>query len=353
MRVLVVALGLAVAVLGLGSFGLPAEPPAPWERTVRLDQPGAGEWVALPHAKRPTGSRLHSTGGGQHLPGLEVGTKPRAAPPAPGEGLVAFEGLSTWIDTYDTGLTPAQQVDIAAGSGVDTIFVQASRESTDGLIHDPERLAAVIERAHDRGLQVMVWTIPTFTDVRLDRDRAQAAMAFVTPRGDRPDAFGLDIEVDRLATVAGRTVRLLTLSAQLREWAGPDYPMAAIVLPPRQLEINTVWWPGFPYAELAEHYDVFVPMSYSSYRGTDAATTFSWNHDNVVRTRELVGQADLPVHLAGGIADRLPDVDAFVRAALATDVIGAGLYDLHTTRPEAWAALAPLRRDALATAPAQ
>ena len=68
-------------------------------------------------------------------------------------------------------------------------------------------------------------------------------------------------EVDDLADVGLRTQRVLELSAELRSWVGPDYPMAAIVLPPMQLEVNTTWWPGFPYAELAEHYDVFVPMS--------------------------------------------------------------------------------------------
>ena len=345
---LVVAVGLAVALLGLGGFGAPA--PDAGEETVRVDLADGGEQVLLPHAKRPSGSRALSHGTTRAHAEARARLAGPPAPPAPGEGLLAFEGLSTWIDTYDTDLTPAQQVDIAAASGVDTIFVQASRESTEGLIHDPERLAAVIERAHDQGLQVMVWTIPAFVDVAEDRLRAQAAMAFTTPRGDRPDAFGLDIEVERLASVPSRTLRLKVMSAQLREWAGPDYPMAAIVLPPRQLEINTTWWPAFPYADLAEHYDVFIPMSYSSYRGTDSVTTLTWNHDNVVLTRQLTGRPDLPVHLAGGIADRLTDVDSFVRAALLTDVIGAGLYDLHTTPPEAWPALAPLRRDALAAA---
>ena len=273
------------------------------------------------------------------------GPKPQAAPPAPGEELVAFAGLSTWIDTYDTDLTPAQQVDLAATNGVQAIYLQVSRESTNGALHDHERLAEVIELAHDAGLRVMVWTIPEFEDPDTDLARAKAAMAFVTPRGDRPDAFGLDIEVDDLADVGLRTQRVLELSAELRSWVGPDYPMAAIVLPPMQLEVNTTWWPGFPYAELAEHYDVFVPMSYSSYRGTDTVITHQWNHDNVVRLRQLVGDPDLPVHLAGGIADRLPEVETFVRAAQDTGVIGAGLYDLHTTPPAAWAALQALRTD--------
>lgn len=256
--------------------------------------------------------------------------------------LAPFRGLSTWVDLYDVDLTPTQQVEVAAAGGVDTVFVQTARFNSDHDIHDHLRLSELIEAAHDRGMRVMVWYIPDFVDLQRDLRRAQAAMAMVTPRGDRPDAFGLDIEVDDHVDVPDRTARLLQLSAALREWVGPEYPMAAIVLPPLQLELNTTWWPDFPYAELAAHYDVFVPMSYSSFRGTDADTTYGWNLTNVLRLRELTGVPDLPVHLAGGIADNLPEVDAFVAAARDAGAIGAGLYDLHTTAPSAWEALAPL-----------
>ncbi len=271
--------------------------------------------------------------------------RPDAQPKVLPDLLVAFRGLSTWIDTYDTGLTADEQIEAARAGGVNTLFVQASRPSTEGLLHDPERLGRTIELAHDVGMTVMVWTVPDFEDLDLNRQRAIAAIEFTTPRGDRADAFGLDIEVEDIAYHRIRTRRLLQLSEEIRDHVGPRYPMAAIVLPPRQLEINTTWWPEFPYAELAGLYDVTVPMSYSSYRGTDVDTTLDWNRDNVVIVRQLAGDPDLPVHLAGGIADDLPEVTAFVRAAMASDVIGAGLYDLHTTPPQAWATLRILRHE--------
>lgn len=337
--VAVLLVALAVVALGLqGGSG---------DRLVPLD--GRVEGGASKLAARALGPRpARSLGPLQELPDPVTlrweGPKPYQAPPPPGEGLVAFEGLSTWVDNYDTQLTPQQQVAVAAAGGVDTLFVQASRETSEGHVHDPARLAALIEGAHDHGMRVMVWTVPRFTNVAHDLTRAKAAIAFTTPRGDRPDAFGLDIETEHVADVGERTRRLLLLSDQLREWVGPDYPLGAIVLPPRQLERNVGWWPGFPYAELAERYDVMVPMSYSSYRGQDAATTHQWNHDNVVLVRQLSGDPDIPVHLAGGIADDLPEVGWFVAAADAAGVIGAGLYDLHTTPPEAWPQLRPLSR---------
>lgn len=257
--------------------------------------------------------------------------------------LQPFAGLSTWIDIYDTDLTPRQQIDIAAAGGVELIFVQSARHKSPTDIQDPVRLGEVLELAHDRGMLVMVWYVPDFVRERRDYRRAQAAIAFTSPRGDRPDAFGLDIEIEDQRNVALRTERLLTMSAALRDWVGKDYPMAAIVLPPLQLDLRPTWWPDFPYAELRPYYDVYVSMSYSSFRGTDAQTTYRWNVENVQEMRRRAGDPALPVHIAGGIADNFPEVGVFVRAVRDAEAIGGGLYDLHTTSPQAWAVLRRLR----------
>ncbi len=256
--------------------------------------------------------------------------------------LSPFVGLSTWIDVYDTDRTPEDQVATAAAAGVQTLFVQSGKYDT-AAIAAPRRLARVIDGAHDRGMTVMVWYVPDFVDLQRDYDAARAAIAFTTPRGDRADAFGLDIELEDVADPAERSRRLLALSKALRQWAGPDYPLAAIVLPPLQLDLRPDWWPNFPYAALRDSYDVYIPMSYSSFRGTDATTTYRWNLANVVEMRRRAGDSALPVHLAGGIADDLPELGAFLRAVADARVLGAGLYDLHTTRPQDWRVLRRLR----------
>jgi hypothetical protein len=254
-----------------------------------------------------------------------------------------FVGLSTWIDIYDVDLTPQQQVARAAAGGVELMFVQSARHKSPTDIQDPQRLAQVIELAHDAGMQVMVWYVPDFARPARDLRRSQAAIAFTTPRGDRADAFGLDIEVEDLADTTERSSRLIALSRRLRQWVGPDYPMAAVVLPPLQLDLRQGWWPDFPFADIRPFYDVYIPMSYSSFRGTDARTTYRWNYGNVVEMRRRANDPALPVHLAGGIADNLPEVGAFVRAVRDSDSIGGGLYDLHTTQPDAWPVLRRLR----------
>lgn len=276
------------------------------------------------------------------IPPPEEAHEPIGLVPAD-ERLSAFAGLSTWVDLYDVRWTPEEQAAVAAAGGAQAIYVQSARFSSPGPVHDAARLGRLVEGAHDRGLEVMVWYIPDHADPEVDLARAQAAIAFETPRGDRADAFGLDIEMETVRDIGLRNERLLELSRDLREWAGPEYPLAAIVLPPLQLDLRTSWWPEFPYAELADFYDVFVPMSYSTYRGSDAATTYRWNVDNIRELRRRAGDPELPVHLAGGLADAMPHLDAFLEAAADADVLGAGLYDLDITPPAAWPWLRALR----------
>lgn len=301
------------------------------------ESPGAGQPAAVPVVEAPAAP--------PPPPALAPGEAERI-PLVPAENrLRPFVGLSTWVDLYDIEISPEEQAARAAAGGVQTVFVQTARFNSPGDIHEPELLGRLIEASHDLGMQVMTWYLPEHLDPGMDLRRAQAAISFTTPRGDRPDAFGLDIEMESLPDVAERSRRVVQLSADLREFVGPDYPLAAIVLPPLQLDLRPGWWPAFPWAELRPFYDVYIPMSYSSFRGSDPATTYQWNLQNVLETRVRTGDPNLPIHMAGGIADRLPHVSAFVDALRDGKVLGGGLYDLHTTPQHSWHPLRALRAE--------
>jgi hypothetical protein len=63
--------------------------------------------------------------------------------------------------------------------------------------------------------------------------------------------------------------------------------------------------------------------------------------------RVQTGDPDVPIHVAGGVADRLgPEELAGFVAAVEDDgaTIGVSLYDWMTTPPRAWKALAALRQ---------
>ena len=63
------------------------------------------------------------------------------------------------------------------------------------------------------------------------------------------------------------------------------------------------YWPGFPFAQLARTYDVFLPMGYFTYRSKLASFTGVYTQLNITLLRTWTGNPALPVHPIGGIAD--------------------------------------------------
>lgn len=251
-------------------------------------------------------------------------------------------GLGAWVDVWDWTLwgsdgsprVTLETVDALASQGVRTIYLQTTRIDKPDAVLEVDRLLALVDRAHQHGMYVVGWYLPTFVDPADDLRRIEAAMALPL------DGFALDIESQDVADPAERTRRLLAMSERLREVAG-DRVLVANVLPPVQMEeLAPSLWPGFPWAELGEFYEVFMPMGYFTFR-EDAhhwRDAEAYTAENVRRIRERVGDPDLPVHFIGGIADltTVADIEGMTRGAQASGAMGLSLYDVATTGTELW-----------------
>ena len=118
-------------------------------------------------------------------------------------------------------------------------------------------------------------------------------------------------------------------------------PVASIVYPAVQLELlNTTLWPDFPYRGLAKYVDVWMPMSYYTFRSPESGlrSAYRYTVDSVDRLRRHLGDPAAPVHVIGGLAeDSTPDdyLD-MTRAARATNAVGWSIYDYATTGSWAW-----------------
>lgn len=260
-----------------------------------------------------------------------------------------YEGVGAWVDVYDwteelTEAAPPVQpadVDRMADLGIDTLYIQTAhdRSAATGVI-ERERLVELIDRAHARGLRVVAWYLPTLVDVETDLARLVASAELPV------DGLGVDIEALDVADVAERNARLLDLTARLRAAVGPDRALAAIVPSPGHLLVaNPDFWPGFPWADLGEAYDVLLPMSYWSIRDATMGDGERYVGEDIDRLRAVTGDPDGPIHVIGGIADGIsPDEAAGMAAAVeARGALGASLYDWVTSTDAQWAALAPLR----------
>jgi hypothetical protein len=282
-------------------------------------------------------------------PGPPPSPEARAAPTPPARAVDVYAGLGTWIDAFDWSLSfgkdgplvEVADIDRMADLGVQTLYVQTSRWNAPTDVLEPERLLPLIERARQRGMSVVAWYLPTLVDPQTDLRRLLAAAALDV------DAVAVDIESDDVADVAERNRRLLWLSDELRH-ALPDTAIGAIPYPPVALEvINPRLWPAFPWQDLKPYYDVWLPMSYSSFRTAASGYRdgYRYTAENIDRLFANLG-SPVPVHTVGGIADSVSgaDVEGMVRAAAERGAIGGSLYDWRTTPEALWHHLQGFRR---------
>jgi hypothetical protein len=282
--------------------------------------------------------------------------RPAKAPPAPSAAAAAaarirpYSGLGTWVDRFAWSNTFSNNkpsfgladLDAMATLGVQTLYLQGAAQTGDVGPLEPALLMSLVTRAHQRGIRVVLWYLPSFTDATADYDRLVAI-------GRLPvEGIGVDIESRTNPDVGDRNTRLVALSQALRK-AMPAMPLGAIVVPPPLMEVvNPAYWPGFPWRAIAPFYDAWLPMAYWTGRTPESGYRdgFTYTADSVVRLRNDLGLANAAVHPIGGAADLIgpADADRFVTAIRQTNGIGGSLYAWQQTTPDVWTHLRTLRR---------
>jgi len=261
-----------------------------------------------------------------------------------------FNGLGTWVDMYAWTETfsgghprfgPAD-IDTMAADGVQTLFIQAASQTGPAAVLEPARLRPLLDRAHRRRLEVVVWYLPGLADPADDLARLRAVAALPA------DGVGVDIESRNIVDVAQRNAALVSLSQQLRPIVG-NRPVGAIVLAPSLLEVvNPGFWPAFPWRAIASLYDAWLPMAYWTGRlaGSGFRDGYAYTVDSVRRLRADLGLVSPRIHPIGGNAIdgiELGQVDRFVAGVQASGTTGGSLYEWTATDPAAWGHLKALR----------
>ena len=267
----------------------------------------------------------------------------------------AYRGMGAWVDGFDysppysaSGVPPLvpAAVNEMAEAGVQTLYLQSGRldDRSPDLLEDRWLLAEFLMRADQNNIDVVAWYLPKWGDDTADLDHLMAAHDF-SFLGYRFDGLAVDIEWNQAGLkTEERNRRFLALSRTLRLQTDGD-PLGAIVLPPVQTEvINPDLWPGFPWGEIANLYDVWLPMSYWSFRGDPYDDGYRYNEESVRRLRNNLANPDALVHSIGGIGAQLgappsgtepyvANVDQLERFAMSladSRAIGGSIYDWQT-----------------------
>jgi hypothetical protein len=254
------------------------------------------------------------------------------------------------VDVYDWSVTftggapalePIEAVDQLAAQGVQTIFIQATKWDAPEDVLEVDRLLTWVGRAHEHGISVVGWYLPTLEDPSRDLQRLLAVAALPI------DGLAVDIEARNIADPVERSRRAVEVSTALRN-ALPGEVLGGIPMEPVLMEdVNPSFWPGFPWAELAPSYDVWLPMAYWTNRKESSPwrDAYLYTATNVDRIRERIGRPDAPVHVLGGIGDQTTaeQLVGFRIAAYERGAIGGSIYDFRTTTGPHWPELLPFR----------
>jgi hypothetical protein len=270
--------------------------------------------------------------------------------------LDAYRGLGSWVDIFDYAqraqpkgspppVTPASVDDMAA-LGVRTLYLQVVNPDGDPptSLVDSALLGEFLSRAHDSGMKVVAWYLPSVVDVDADYKMIQRIAGF-RAGGDGFDGVALDLEdTHGVPDVAVRNDRIVDLTKRARKLLGTSRALGAIVYPAVQTDlINPVLWPTFPYRRLQPSIDVWMPMAYFTFRDVESGyrDPLKYTEDSVALLRAHLRDKSAPVHVIGGIADlaTAEDYAAFLVAARQTRAVGYSMYDFRTTSSAAWAAL--------------
>ena len=268
-------------------------------------------------------------------------TVPASAPP-PASNIGMFSGLGTWIDIYETSWKhPKRTVKAMHAHGVRTLYLQTSNFTHKPAIVFRQAAMRFINYAHKDGMKVVAWYLPGLKQPDFEFRRIMAAINLRTRSGESFDGFALDIESAVVQPPAERTRRLLALSSRVRAEVGQNYRLGAIIPSPRGMQKHPGYWPDFPYTQLETLYNVFLPMTYFTWRvsGESAAKKYSEMCINIIR-RET-NNPKVPIHIIGGISNQatIPETKGFVSAVKEEHVWGASYYAFAGTNRGQWRVL--------------
>jgi hypothetical protein len=273
------------------------------------------------------------------------------------DALRPVRGLGTWIDAFDYDLDPEASVADMKARGVRTLYLATARflPTPSGQdFQDEALMGRWLDAAHAAGIKVVGWYVPGYGDLARDVRRTVAIERYVSPKGNRFDAIGIDIERFRdpgkpVSQWNGEVFKdefLTSLVTHLQQVRSKTHAVVVAIVPTPYATNPGNRWSGFPWASVGKYSDVTVPMVLWTFRaGYTPSQVRTYVANEITRARSLTGDR---VHVEGGVDGEGSIVvtstymRAFVDGAFDAKAIGGSNYDYRTTKPTYWTILARL-----------
>jgi hypothetical protein len=244
---------------------------------------------------------------------------------------------------------PRAIVQAARHDGITHLYLESAISPLG--FHGRQSVGPLIDAAHREGIAVVAWVYPYLYDLAADVALTRLVASFRTAQGERFDGIAADLE-DNITTTSVREY-----SGLIRAYLGARYLLIGVTYPPQS---NA----GYPFAEVAQYYNVLAPMDY--WRQTKTAFGLDYDHmhygydysyryasDSVAEIRAAAG----PVPVApigqtfdnfarlelGPLAPSAAEETGFLEGSKRSGAIGASFFQWMTASVAEWKAIHDFR----------
>ena len=276
---------------------------------------------------------------------------PTSAVAVNGKGMWLFFSPSrydeNWIGKWDVG----RIVDLAAAAGLHHLEVRTAYGEYWQITPDAKpMLDALIDRAAERGIAVIGWTVPRAPSFE-DLAATVATAYYRTAAGHGFAAIAIDLErgEEYLGDGPPGRAALADYARRLRAALGKGTAIIGTVEDPSLSRLSDA---AFPYAAIGRNVDVLQPMVYWRALGSGAASAPAVR-EVLLRAAAAVRRecrCATPLSVGGQTTELgrrgLPspaEITASLAAAKLAGALGETFFDWDGTMPEQWDALARFR----------
>jgi hypothetical protein len=271
---------------------------------------------------------------------------PRAKRSPNGSGVERVSGKGMWL-TLGTiaGTAPAAILDETRRAGITHLFLESAISPLG--FHGRLAVGPLLDAAHRHHIAVIAWVYPYLEDVATDVTLTRQVAAFRSSAGSAFDGIAADLESNvNLATVR-------TYGQLIRAYLGPDYPLVGVTYPPQTM-------PAYPYAEVANDFDVIAPMDYwhETRTGTGLdyqGLTYGWTYgyrfaaNSITEIRKTAGATPVaPIGQTfddfgrlemGPYAPSAQEEEGFIAGSKRSGAIGVSFFQWMTATVDEWHAI--------------